>query len=301
MEPDRLAKLWGLQAQQQRELGLDPSELSDVERRRLCDDLTLQLHEEVSELGRLSGGYKRHILRAPKANLGAVVIECADVLKTLFSVAQLHGLELSELTIVFVQKTDAVRQKAIAEKLELTRSCRVLCVDVDDVLCDLEPWRDELKKLGPVDTAAALQLEASEDMKNAFYSGGRFRDMAAVPGAAEGLARISAAGIKIVLITARPQWQYKRLHSDTVYWLNREGMAYDLLLFSRNKVEAVYEHVRPAWPIAFVEDHPRNADAIAEAGIQVLLYDQPHNRHVSAKSGITRVASWTEITSKLGV
>lgn len=293
--------MWAAQEQQQRELGLDPNELSDVERRRLGDDLALLLHEEASELGRLSGGYKRHILRANKVDRHAVAFECADVLKTMLAQAQLAGVTLCDLVDAFTQKTEAVRQKALAEHLELSESCRVLCVDVDDVICDLEPWRDELKKLGPVEAAAALRLEASEDMKNAFYSGGRFREMAAVPGAAEGLARVSAAGIKIVLITARPQWQYKRLHSDTVYWLNREGMTYDLLLFSRNKVEAVYDHVRPAWPIAFVEDHPVNADAIAEAGIQVLLYDQPHNRHVSAKSGITRVASWTEITSKLGV
>lgn len=301
MESASLAKLWTVQENQQRELGLDPLELSDVERRRLADDLALQLHEEVSELARLSGGYKRHILRAQRATHGAVGIECADVLKTLFSLAQLHGLSSDQLVEAFHQKTAAVKQKALAEHLELSESCRVLCVDVDDVLCDLEPWRDELKKLGPVDAAAALRLEASEDMKNAFYSGGRFREMAAVPGAAEGLARVSAAGIKIVLITARPQWQYKRLHSDTVFWLHREHMAYDLLLFNRNKVEAVYDHVRPAWPIAFVEDHPANADAIADAGIQVLLYDQPHNRHVSAKSGVTRVGSWDEITTKLGV
>ena len=293
--------MWAAQEQQQRELGLDPSELSDVERRRLGDDLALLLHEEASELGRLSGGYKRHILRANKVDRHAVAFECADVLKTMLAQAQLAGVTLGDLVDAFTQKTEAVRQKALAEHLELSESCRVLCVDVDDVICDLEPWRDELKKLGPVEAAAALRLEASEDMKNAFYSGGRFREMAAVPGAAAGLARISASGIKIVLITARPQWQYKRLHSDTVYWLNREGMTYDLLLFSRNKVEAVYDHVRPAWPIAFVEDHPSNADAIAEAGIQVLLYDQPHNRHVSAKQGITRVASWTEITTKLGV
>lgn len=293
--------MWAAQAQQQRELGLDPAGLSDVERRRVADDLALQLHEEASELGRLSGGYKRHILRAQKVDRHAVAFECADVLKTMLAQAQLAGVELSDLVDAFAQKTEAVRQKHLAEQLELSETCRVLCVDVDDVLCDLEPWREELAKLGPMDAAAALKLEASEALKNQFYAGGRFREMRPIPGAADGLARVSRAGIKIVLITARPQWQYKRLHSDTVYWLNREGMAYDLLLFSRNKVEALCEHVRPAWPIAFVEDHPNNAEAIADAGVPVLLYNQPHNLHVSARPGITRVGSWDEIASILGV
>jgi uncharacterized HAD superfamily protein len=301
MESDALVRIWTEQEVQQRELGLDPSDLSDVERRRLAVDLTMHMHEEVSELGRLSGGYKRHILRAADANLGDIAIECADILKTLVSLAQLHGVSREGLIEAFEAKTHVVRQKARAERIALTNECRVICVDIDDVICDLEPWREELRARGPVDAAAALRLEASEAMKASFYRGGRFRYMKPIAGAQVALTALRDAGFKVVLITARPQWQHKRLHSDTVHWLAHHRFQYDLLLFNRNKVEAIYEHVCPAWPVAFVEDHPSNAAALAEAGVPVFLYDQPHNQQVSAADGIVRVKDWLEILKRLGV
>ncbi len=293
--------LWDVQAAQQRDLGLDPEHLTDVEKRRLGGDLLLQMYEEAGELGRLSPSYKRHILRTPSAAPGAVALECADVLKTLLSFAQLHGVTMEELVQAFHDKTAAVAQKAAAERTTLSVGCRVLVVDVDDVLCDLEPWRAALGVVGDEQAIASLKLAATEEMKNGFYSGGRFREMAPIEGAARALRAIRRSGIKVVLITARPQWQYKRLHADTVWWLEHCSMEYDLLLFNRNKVEALYEHVRPAWPLAAVEDHPKNADAYAEAGVPVLLYDQPHNRNVSASKLIRRVANWSEILNVLGV
>lgn len=296
-----LTDLWRAQESQQRELGLDPDQLTDVAKRRLADDLVMLLHEEVTDIGRLAGGYKRHILRERDVDHGAVAHECADVLKLLLAVAQLHGLKIEDLVQAFFDKTAAVSQKAQAERLEMTESCKVLVVDIDDVICDLKPWRDALGVVSEEQAAASLRLQATEDMKNQFYSGGRFREMEPIAGAAEGLSKIRAAKIKTVLITARPQWQYKRLHSDTVQWLAKHNMAYDLLLFSRNKVEAIYDHVQPAWPLAAVEDHPKNAEAYADAGVPVLLFDQPYNRQVSASKLITRVASWSEITAQLGV
>lgn len=294
-----ITDLWQAQLTQQRELGLDPELLTDVERRRLSDELTLLLHEEATDLGKMGGAYKRHLLKHSASAPGLVAMECADVLKVTLALAQLHGLTVDELVQAFFDKTAAVRQKAAAERLELTQECQVLVVDVDDVICDLKPWRDMLGVVSEEQAVASLKLAATEDMKNAFYAGGRFRDMEAIAGASEALARARARKVKIVLLTARPQWQYKRLHADTVWWLAQKKMEYDLLLFSRNKVEAIYEHVRPAWPMAAVEDHPKNAEAYAEAGIKVYLYDQPYNRKISAHPLIHRVTSWSEITAQL--
>jgi NTP pyrophosphatase (non-canonical NTP hydrolase) len=294
-----LESLWRLQAQQQQFLGLDPDDLSDVERRDLADDLVLHLHEEATELGRLSAGYKRHILRAPRPNTTAVAEECADVLKTLLALAQLHGVSLVELVHAFTSKTVLVQRRAMEERLKLENNTRVLVSDLDDVLCDLQPWRDELGIVDDRDVTAVLRLEASENMKNQFYAGGRFREMDAIPGAADALRAAKAAGLKIVIITARPQWQYKRLHADTVFWLDKHKIPCDLLIFDRNKVEALYKHVAPAWPVAFVEDHPDNAGALARVGVNVLLFDQPHNRGLTIP-GTTRVVDWEQVASIVG-
>lgn len=296
-----LEALWAVQLQQQQQLGLDPEQLSQLERRRLTDDLLMIAHEEASELGRIAGGYKRHILKSSAVDPAAVAHKCADLLKTTLALAQTNGIDINALVQAFHDKTAAVAQKALAERLELTDECRVICVDVDDVICDLEPWRIDLGALTPEQAAASHKLAATEAMKNRFYANGGFRDMEPIAGAVDAFHALRAAGWKIVLITARPQWQYKRLHSDTVFWLQKHGFVYDLLLFSRNKVEAIYEHVQPAWPAYFVEDHPSNAVALAEAGIHVLMYDQPYNRNVSAKGALTRVASWTEILTVIGV
>lgn len=296
-----LTDLWVAQETQQRELGLDPEQLTDVAKRRLLDDFLMNLHEEVTDIGRISGGYKRHILRERTPDRGAMAQECADVLKLLLAVAQLQGLQIDDLVQAFFDKTAVISQKAEAERIELTHACKILIVDIDDVICDLKPWRDALGVVSEEQAKASLKLKVTEDMKNQFYAGGRFREMDPIAGASEGLARVRAAKIKTVLITARPQWQYKRLHADTVQWLAKHNMAYDLLLFSRNKVEAIYDHVQPAWPMAAVEDHPKNAEAYAEAGVPVFLFDQPYNRQVSASKLITRVGSWSEITAQLGV
>lgn len=293
--------LWNVQKVQQQQLGLDSELLNQLERRRLTDDLLMLAHEEAAELGRLAGGYKRHILRASEAAPGAIANECADLLKTVLALALTNGLSVEDLVQAFHDKTAAVAQKALAERLELTEHCRVICVDVDDVICDLEPWRTDLGALTPEQAAASHKLAATEAMKNRFYANGGFREMKPIEGAMMAFHHLKSLGWKIVLVTARPQWQYKRLYSDTVFWLAEHGFVYDLLLFSRNKVEAVYEHVRPAWPAYFVEDHPGNAAALAEAGIHVLLYDQPYNRNVSASGALTRVANWTEILSVIGV
>lgn len=296
---DRLTWLWETQAQQQRELGLEPSELGDIERRQTLGDLARLLHEEVTELGRLSPSYKRHLLRSPGASSSAVAEECVDVLKTVVAIAQLHGLTLDELVDAFATKTQVVRERAAAERLALAHDSKVLCIDLDDVVFDLGPFRDQL--VAHDELHAPARLVASERTKAEFYEGGRFRDLEPIPGAPEALRLIHSAGYMIVAITARPQWQYKRLYGDTVHSLRKHGVPFDLVLFNKDKVEAMYEHVCPAWPVAFVEDMERNAKALAASGVRVLLYDQPHNQSVSAGPNILRVKDWQQITRLLGV
>lgn len=288
-----LKHLWDIQSEQQRELGLDPAALSPLERRNVARDLLLSLHEEVSELQRTSGqSYKRHILADDGADAHNVAIEAASALKLLVAVAQLHGLSAADISRAFVEQTEVVRARSEGERARL-REAPLLCVDLDDVLADLSAWRDELDAIRGGAEPGAIRHQREEAWKDEWYRAGRFRDIPPMPGAAEAMAEVREWGWRVVIATARPQWQYKRIHADTLYWLGRHGIHHDLILFGKDKVELVHEHLAPAWPVAFVEDHDRNARALSAAGIHVLLYDRPHNRHLDLER-VERVRSWAE-------
>lgn len=298
-ELDMLNRMWNIQAVQQEALGLDPKDLGEVEHGRVFGDLIKHLYEETGELSRVVPIHKRHILRMPEARKSAIAEEVADILKLTIAAAQMQGLAPREVYDAFVQKSYVVQQKAEQERLALERSTRVLCFDLDDVIISLEPWRTELGFRDERLLTAPERLDAQEKMKTQFYEGGRFRTCLPLAGAAETLRLAKAAGYTIAIITARPQLQYKRIRSDTVGCLKEHGIPFDILIFNRNKVEALQENISPAWPIFFVEDMERNARELHAANVNVLLFSQPHNAGISLPPGMERISSWEEIARRI--
>lgn len=300
LEDDMLGEMWTLQAAQQKDLGLDPRHMSDVERRRTTSDLVTLLHEETSDIGRLSGAHKRHLLSTPdmdKHNVGDAI---ADVLKVTLALAQLHNLDCGDVFEAFKRKTRVVRSKAEGERMRLTHNTKLLCVDMDDVIADLSGWGETLLKARGTAAHGKHTWDMLEAYKSEFYSDGRFRELPPVEGAPEALRLLKHHGFTIVIVTARPQWQYKRLYADTLDWLEREQVPHDHILFGKDKVELVHEHLSPAWPTAFIDDHELNAKSLAKAGIKVMLFDRPHNQGVSIDSDfVRRVTTWTEIVQIL--
>lgn len=292
---DLFLEMWEAQRDQQRELGLDPEAMPDVERRAAGNDFVSTLYEEMGELQRAAGRHKRHILDEAPVDSGNVAVGVASVLKMVLCIAQLHGLDPESVAEAFKNETAVVRAKAAAARVRLADHTHVLGVDLDDVTFDLEVWRQGLRdlELGP---NAAENMQREEAWKDDFYKSGRFRDVAPIPGAPEALRHIQGLGVKLAFITARPQWQYKRIYADTLYSLNRFAIPHDLLLFNKDKVEAIHTHLSPAWPLAFVDDQERNARQLASAGIDVLLFDRGHNKHVSGVDA-RRVFSWDEIVA----
>jgi len=76
--------------------------------------------------------------------------------------------------------------------------------------------------------------------------------------------------------------------------LKKHDIAYDLILFRRDKAEALCEHIFPAQPTCFIEDRAKHALEIVDMDVPVLLLDNDGNRTVDHEL-ITRVADWTEI------
>lgn len=291
-----IEELWTVQRLQQQELGLDPRHQDLASKLRLSADLSTQVSEDGSMLGRLFGAHKRHLLRQPQVSKHNVAELCADVAKSVIALAQLHGVTSADFVEAFHAKSRVVAAKSAQERHQLLHDTRLACFDLDDVICDISPWTRHLASLRGTAPPNAKTLAMMEEYKHEFYHSGRFgAEFTPVVGAIEGVRTVKELGYSIVIITARPQWQYKRLFGDTIAWFERHQIPIDFLFFNKDKVEAVHSHLAPAWPTLFVEDHPRNVDALAAAGVNVLLFDRPHNADYHPPESVRRVTDWESI------
>lgn len=113
-------------------------------------------------------------------------------------------------------------------------------------------------------------------------------------GAAEALHRLRREGHELVVITARSQC-VRRL---TEAWLEYYGFQVDELHFLEGADKAVT--ARAAGINLLVEDTPKNALAVAAAGVPVLLFGAPYNRDVRHPL-ISRCEDWDEVLAEVGV
>jgi phosphoglycolate phosphatase-like HAD superfamily hydrolase len=293
-------EVWNMQAKQQDELGLSTSELNEPRFHAEMNALFVLLGEEAGDLARVVGTHKHHLLEARRFQRHDIPEAVADVLKTVLAISIMAGLSCEEVVQAIREKTAAISMKAQARSSFLSERSKVACFDLDDVVFDLSRLYERLgvgvDTTEPNDPKAARLVEA---LKNEFYASDGFRHIEPIEGAVETLQELRERGWKLVYVTARPQWQYKRLLLDTLHSLKKHNIPHDLLLFSRNKVEAICEHLAPAWPRFFVEDHERNALELARAGVNVLLFDTPWNQNVKTcahgSGSIARVMNWKNI------
>lgn len=113
-----------------------------------------------------------------------------------------------------------------------------------------------------------------------------------MPGAAQALRQFKEAGHTLVVVTARAP----RLRGLTEAWLAYHGMPVDALHFLEGAPKAPV--VRDEGLDLFVEDTPRHALAIAEAGVPVLLFGHPYNAACSHPL-IHRLDGWDRATAVL--
>ncbi|MCU0269277.1 MAG: hypothetical protein MUF83_11600 [Acidimicrobiales bacterium] len=112
-----------------------------------------------------------------------------------------------------------------------------------------------------------------------------FRSMPAMPDVAETLWRLSDAGVWIRLITHRlyANWGHAVAVGDTVAWLDDVGIPYRDLCFLGDKPEIEAD--------LYIDDAPHNVEALRAAGNEVIVFDQPYNRHLDG----LRARSWREV------
>jgi 5'(3')-deoxyribonucleotidase len=174
----------------------------------------------------------------------------------------------------------------------------VLGVDLDGVVADhSEAFRQIVADLRGVDPES-LPLERSWDFHEwgfgpddyeryhriAVMDRRMFRSMAVIEGAADALWRLSDAGLWIRIITHRlyVNWGHQTAVTDTVAWLDEHRIPYRDLCFLGAKPEVEAD--------VYIDDAPHNVEQLRAAGNEVIVFEQPYNRHLPAP----RATTWAE-------
>lgn len=232
--------------------------------------------------------------------------ECVDVFKFALSLFTTWGFTPEEVGDEFMRKSAVVEQR-YAQELMLPEDGRIVGVDIDGVLaeyaeafCDwvwlkhmavgagaITPRHPDVNTLN---LAEVLGLSGAEyiQLKREWRESGMKAHLPVVEGAKEFLSTLKEAGYTIVLLSARPYKEHKRIFSDTMEWLNTNGLEHDAILFDEHKNERLLREYGAERIEFFVEDNLEQANAIASCGVNVYLLDKPYNRGLTA-SGVVRI------------
>jgi hypothetical protein len=293
-------EMWRKQEEQQRDdFNLDPCYMNVETKSRVSKDLLLGAWEEMAEFSKEIGKYKPHEIKNRRIERVNILDGCVDVMKYAIAIAQLQGLSSGEVFDYFMEKSNVLSVKARGERLTLDKNTPVVLVDVDGIIADLSVWDEKIGEHSnvPINEKTVSMLES---LKEDFYHDGGFRNLSPVTGAVDGMKELKERGWKLILLSARPYWQYKRVYADTVFWLDKHEIPYDLIIFNKDKAEAIYESVFPAMPSFMLEDRSKHAHEVAKLGIKVLLLDWPFNRGIKNTDMIERANGWDDILIKIG-
>lgn len=247
-------------------------------RTTLTSELTLHMISETIELLRCTPWKSHRNIDTPE-NREHILVELIDQFKYWLSQVQAWGFTPREIQDAFWRKSMAVRQKYSQEFLiKIDRPAVV--IDIDNVLADYIGGMcsfiyREFKDV-PVLThrpqwvdhhVFGFTLQDWAAAKWVFRTTGQKRQLSPMPGAVEFMTALQKSGVMIVLITSRPIDKYPTMFDDTVFWLQKSGIPYDILWWSDDKNLRIPKEVIPHIRFA-VDDDPQFVDQFANAGIR---------------------------------
>ncbi len=128
------------------------------------------------------------------------------------------------------------------------------------------------------------QAEYMELHKEAVMRHNIFSNMPVIDGASEALWELSDSGVWIRIITHRLLFSqgHQQTARDTAEWLDKNNIPYRELCFVGMKTEVGAD--------LYIDDSPKNVNALRGTGKKVVVFEQPYNRHLESP----RAKNWDE-------
>jgi len=278
---------------------LTPSQVKD-----LVKEHVLSIHSEADEVLR-EFSWKTHRREKKDIIMSNVYEEIIDVFKFLMGAAHFVGMDYDTFCETYWKKTSIVKQRLHQEyELDLlANENKIAAIDIDGVLAKFpEPFIEFTNKelntkfTDFEDLETTLDYLTYENLKDRYRQSGIKANLPLTKNAVEFTNELRKRGYKIVMLSARPVEIYKRIYSDTLEWLNKNKIAYDAVMFDKEKhIKIVREFPNLKF---IVEDNRHNANKVARLNCKAFLLDNTYNQG-KTHPNVTRVKSLAEILNAI--
>jgi hypothetical protein len=286
--------------------------LSTAEKHQLSKEYILHAHAELFELLNEFPSWRTWLGTSnPVPNIDGMTEEIVDTVKFLMNILLLWNVKVETFAEIFNRKTDVNIQrftqhrqlaKLMSKYQQGVRHGKVAAIDLDGVLASYpESWltflanetgvsvdvKDFSLSFGTMSIPRGRYAALKERYRR---EGGESR-VGILSGAVEFLRNLRLLGYYIIILSSRPVKQYKRLYSDSIMWLQKYQLPFDVVVWERDKEDWIIQ----SFPIVdfVVEDDPLNAERIGASGIKTYLLDRPYNQGIDGR--FRRVESLAEI------
>lgn len=308
---DSLEKLFGIQ-KKHNDVWQDAERFMTDKNYRLSvvKDVILGIHQQNTFLLETFNWAKHSLERDEDSHNSKIQI--IDIVKYSLALFILMGGTEKEFEQLFVSKSDELDRKWQQNKVKFTSENKVVIFDLDGVIADyskqyseflelvigLKPNKDDRKSYSFFERYG-ITRQQEETFNLEFIKSGGFISLPVFDGVISVMKKIKKEGIKIVLLTARPSWLFKRLITDTYSWLQSNKIPYDLLIWDKDKADAIINNVMPANILCMIEDRDKHAIEVSHIGVDVLLLNKSYNKTVVENEKIKRINDYLEILTHI--
>lgn len=269
-------------------------------------DIILGIHQQTTFLLE-TFNWAKHTLERDEDSHNSK-IQIIDIIKYTLALFILMGGTPDEFVKLFELKSDELNKRWNQNKIKFTKDNNVVIFDLDGVVADyskqyteflelvigLKPNKDDRKSYSFFERYG-ITRQQEEQFNLEFIKSGGFLSIPVFDGVLSVMNKIRKEGIKIVLLTARPSWIFKRLITDTYSWLHENKIPYDLLIWDKDKGDAIINNVMPANILCMIDDRDKHCIEVSHIGVDVLLLNKTYNKTLVENERIKRIYEYSEI------
>ncbi len=269
-------------------------------------DIVLGIHQQTTYLLETFNWAKHTLERSEDSHNSK--IQTIDIIKYAMALFILMGGTKDEFEQLFISKSDELDKRWNQNEIKFSKYNKVVIFDLDGVIADyskqyteflelvigLKPNKDDRKSYSFFERYG-ITRQQEEQFNLEFIKSGGFLSIPVFDGVLSVMNKIRKEGIKIVLLTARPSWIFKRLITDTYSWLHENKIPYDLLIWDKDKGDAIINNVMPANILCMIDDRDKHCIEVSHIGVDVLLLNKTYNKTLVENERIKRIYEYSEI------